>query len=229
MTLRTDLAAARRRCAWYGARGWQLALLTVAESTVLALGGTLIGLALAVLVSAIAAERAGSPVGDVLVRSVLSWQGLRLAVLVAAVGTAILVAAATVRRAGTRFGLLDAAALAAAGLVALELARAAARRPRAAPAGADRSRPPCSSHACCRPALRLVERLSRGRSLGLRLASLSLARSPGYASWPQPSSSSASPWRSSPRATARRWRAGGATRRRTACRSTTSSARTCGA
>ena len=26
MTLRTDLAAARRRLAWYGARGWQLAL-----------------------------------------------------------------------------------------------------------------------------------------------------------------------------------------------------------
>ena len=32
-----------------------------------------------------------------------------------------------------------------------------------------------------RPALRLVERLARGRSLGLRLASLSLARNPGYA------------------------------------------------
>ena len=32
-----------------------------------------------------------------------------------------------------------------------------------------------------RPGLRLVERLARGRSLGLRLASLSLARNPGYA------------------------------------------------
>ena len=32
-----------------------------------------------------------------------------------------------------------------------------------------------------RPALRLAERLSRGRSLGLRLASLSLSRNPGYA------------------------------------------------
>ena len=29
MTLRTDLAAARRRLAWYGARGWQIALVTV--------------------------------------------------------------------------------------------------------------------------------------------------------------------------------------------------------
>lgn len=182
MTLRTDLAAARRRLAWYGARGWQLALLTVAESSVLALGGTLIGLALAVLVSAIAAERAGSPVGDVLVRSVLSWQGLGLAVLVAAVGTAILVAAATVRRAGTRFGLLDAAALAAAGLVALELARGGGEGDLAL------LLPALITFAAAvlvarllRPALRLVERLSRGRSLGLRLASLSLARSPGYA------------------------------------------------
>ena len=32
MTLRTDLAAARRRLAWYGARGWQLALLTVGSA-----------------------------------------------------------------------------------------------------------------------------------------------------------------------------------------------------
>ena len=32
-----------------------------------------------------------------------------------------------------------------------------------------------------RPGLRLVERLARGRTLGLRLASLSLARNPGYA------------------------------------------------
>ena len=32
-----------------------------------------------------------------------------------------------------------------------------------------------------RPALRLAERLSRGRSLGVRLASLSLSRNPGYA------------------------------------------------
>ena len=44
MTLRTDLAAARRRLAWYGARGWQLALLTVEECALLALAGTALGL-----------------------------------------------------------------------------------------------------------------------------------------------------------------------------------------
>ena len=45
MTLRSDLLAARRRLAWYGARGWQLALFTVAETGALALAGTAIGLA----------------------------------------------------------------------------------------------------------------------------------------------------------------------------------------
>jgi len=55
MTLRTDLAAARRRLAWYGARGWQLALVTVAESGALALIGTAIGLAVAVLGGALGA------------------------------------------------------------------------------------------------------------------------------------------------------------------------------
>ena len=59
MTLRPDLLAARRRLAWYGARGWQLALVTVAESAALALAGTAIGLAVALIGGAFVAERAG--------------------------------------------------------------------------------------------------------------------------------------------------------------------------
>ena len=43
LTLRRDLRAARRRLAWFGARGWQLALLTAAEVGALALAGTAIG------------------------------------------------------------------------------------------------------------------------------------------------------------------------------------------
>ena len=66
MTLRPDLLAARRRLAWYGARGWQLALVTVAESAALALAGTAIGLAVALIGGAVVAERAGAPVGDML-------------------------------------------------------------------------------------------------------------------------------------------------------------------
>ena len=78
MTLRTDLAAARRRLAWYGARGWQLALVTVAESAALALAGTVLGLAVGALGGAFVAHRAGEPVGEILSRSAFSVQGLGL-------------------------------------------------------------------------------------------------------------------------------------------------------
>jgi hypothetical protein len=183
MTLRTDLAAARRRLAWYGARGWQLALVTVGESAVLALAGTFLGLAVAVVAGGLAAERAGAPVGAVLSRSALSAEGLGLVLLVAAGATAVLVATVAARPArGSRFTLLDAAAVAAAGLVVLQVGWG----------DGDGDlvllTPALVTFAAAvlvarllRPALRLVERLARRRSLGLRLASLSLARNPGYA------------------------------------------------
>ena len=185
MTLRTDLAAARRRLAWYGARGWQLALLTVAESSALALAGTVLGVVVGALGGAFVAHRAGAPVGEILSRSAFSAQGLGLALLVVAAATAVLVAAVASRSsrvAPVRFSLVDAAALAAVLLVLLELWR-----------GDDEGDlvlllPALVTFAAAvlvgralRPALRLVERLSRGRSLGVRLASLSLSRNPGYA------------------------------------------------
>jgi FtsX-like permease family protein len=185
MTLRTDLAAARRRLAWYGARGWQLALLTVSESAALALAGTVVGLAVGALGGAFVAHRAGAPVGEILSRSTFSPEGLGLALLVAAAATGVLVAAVASRSsrlAPVRFSLVDAAAVAAVLLVLLELWR-----------GDDEGDlvlllPALVTFAAAvlvgralRPALRLAERLSRGRSLGLRLASLSLSRNPGYA------------------------------------------------
>ena len=185
MTLRTDLAAARRRLAWYGARGWQLALLTVAESAALALAGTVIGVAVGALGGAFVAERAGAPVGEILSRTALSVQGLGLALLVAAAATGVLVAAVASRASRftpARFSLVDAAAAAAVLLVLLELWRddddgdlvllLPALVTFAAAVIVGRG---------LRPALRLAERLARGRSLGLRLASLSLSRNPGYA------------------------------------------------
>ncbi len=186
MTLRTDLGAARRRLAWYGARGWQLALATVAESGALAVAGSAIGLGAGALGGALVAERAGAPVGDVLARSVLSAEGLGLALLVAAAATGVLVGAVAARAARSGFGLVDAAALAAVALVALELARGGGE-------GDLRLLLPAlvtfaaavAVARLLRPALRAVERLARGpwlgRSLALRLASLSLARNPGYA------------------------------------------------
>lgn len=185
MTLRTDLAAARRRLAWYGARGWQLALVTVAESAALALAGTLVGVAVGALGGAFVARRAGEPVGEILSRSAFSGQGLALALLVVAVATGVLVAAVAAgssRLAPARFSLVDAAAVAAVVILLLELWR-----------GDDQGDlvlllPALVTFAAAvlvgralRPALRLAERLARGRSLGVRLASLSLSRNPGYA------------------------------------------------
>ena len=182
MTLRPDLLAARRRLAWYGARGWQLALVTVAESAALAVAGTAIGLAVGLLGGAVVAERAGVPVADVLVRSVVSGEGIALAVLVAAAATAVLVGVVMARSSRTRFGFLDAAAVAAAVLVVLEVTRGDGEGdlPLLLPSLVTFAAAVLVTR-LLRPALRLVERLARGRSLGLRIASLSLARNPGYA------------------------------------------------
>jgi hypothetical protein len=183
LTLRTDLAAARRRLAWYGARGWQLALLTVGESAVLALAGTALGLVVGAVAGAIVADRGGSPVGAVLARSILSPEGLGLALLVAAVATAILVGAVTLRQPGdSRFGLVDGAAVVALALVVFELVWGDGEGDLALllPALITFAAAVLVARAL-RPSLRLLERLARGRTLGLRLASLSLARNPGYA------------------------------------------------
>ena len=181
MTLRTDLAAARRRLAWYGARGWQIALVTVAESGAIALAGTAIGLAVGALAGALVAEGAGVPVEDVLSRSVLrpkAW-GWRCS---------LRSPRPRCSSAPSRRGPRGRVRVPGRGrdrrgrLVALELARG----------GGDSDLtlllPALVTFAAAvlvarllRPALRAVERLARGRSLGLSLASLSLARNPGYA------------------------------------------------
>ena len=182
MTLRPDLLAARRRLAWYGARGWQLALVTVAESAALALAGTALGLAAALVAGAVVAERAGAPVDEILTRSMISWEGVALALLVAAAATGVLVGVVTARTSRARFGLVDAAALAAVALVVVELARGDGE------GDLVLLLPALVTFAAAvlvtrllRPALRLLERASRGRALALRIASLTLARNPGYA------------------------------------------------
>jgi hypothetical protein len=182
MTLRPDLLAARRRLAWYGARGWQLALVTVAESAALALAGTALGLAAGLVAGAVVSERAGAPVVAILTRSMVSWEGLALALLVAAAATAVLVGVVAARTSQARFGLVDAAALAAGALVVLELARGDGEGDLVLllPALVTFAAAVLVSR-LLRPALRLLERASRGRALGLRIASLTLARNPGYA------------------------------------------------
>ena len=83
LTLRRDLVAARRRLAWFGARGWQLALLTAAE-TGPALAGTAIGFGVGVRGGGAPSRgRQARRPGAVLEQSILSRTRARLAVLVA--------------------------------------------------------------------------------------------------------------------------------------------------
>ena len=163
LTLRTDLLAARRRLSWYGARRWQLRLLTLAELAALALAGTLAGLAAAVVAAAVTAERAGVPAGEALRRSVLSASGLGLALLVAVGATAVLALAVTARGQTARFGLLDAAAVAAAGLVALELWRGESDELALLLPALVTFAAAVLAARLFRPAARGVERLARGR------------------------------------------------------------------
>ncbi len=119
-SMRRDLEAARRRLTWYGARRWQLRLLTVTESAIVAVAGAVIGWLVGVVVGGLAASRAGAPVGAVLRESVLSPAGLAVAAGVVVLATLVVaVATAMPARDENRLGLLD---LAAAGSIALVLA-----------------------------------------------------------------------------------------------------------
>jgi hypothetical protein len=112
--LRRDLAAARRRLTWHGARRWQGALLTGVECAVVGLGGVLVGWAIGSVCGAIAASAAGAPVWDVVTESVLSPTGLLLALATAAAATLVIALTVSLepgRR--SRLRLLDLAAVAA--------------------------------------------------------------------------------------------------------------------
>src|SRR4029453_10221678 len=78
-SMRRDLEAARRRLTWYGARRWQLRLLTLTESAIVAVAGAVTGWLTGVVAGTLAASRAGAPVGAVLRESVLSAEGVAIA------------------------------------------------------------------------------------------------------------------------------------------------------
>jgi len=191
-TMRRDLEAARRRLTWYGARRWHLRLLTLTESATVAVAGTAVGWLVGLLVAGLAAGRAGAPVGGVLRESVLAPAGLALAAGVVVAATVVVAAATSmpVRESG-RFGPLDAAALGALAIVVAALAGGAADQSQlgrgqgtglvllllpgliafAAAVGAAR---------LFGPLVRLAGRLLH-RSVGARLAAVTLGRGPGAA------------------------------------------------
>ena len=191
-TMRRDLEAARRRLTWYGARRWQLRLLTVTESAAVALVGTVGGWLVGLAVGALAAGRAGAPVGAVLRESILSPAGLGLAACVVLLATIVVAVATSTRaREDGRFGALDAAALAALAVVIAALVGGAADQSRldegqgaglvllllpgliafSAAVGAAR---------LFGPLVRVAGRVLH-RSVGARVAAVSLGRGPGAA------------------------------------------------
>jgi hypothetical protein len=196
VSMRRDTESARRRLTWFGARRWQLSLFTGAEAAAVALVGTAAGWALGTLAGAVLATRADAPAGDVLAHSTLSGTGLLAAAGVAAALALVLVAALRAKPVafgGRSFSALDAAALGALAVVALTLVRGDLSQEELAQESGSAVAlvllpglvtfvAAVLSARLLRPALLLLERVSRGRSVSLRLAALSLARHPGHAS-----------------------------------------------
>ena len=191
-SMRRDLEAARRRLTWYGARRWQLRLLTVTESAIVAVAGTVTGWLVGLLVGALAARRAGAPVGAVLRESVLAPAGLALALAVVVAATVVVAIATSIpARDESRFGPLDVAALAALGLVVAALLGGAADQSRLADSegtglillllpGLIAFAAAVVAARLFGPLVRLAGRLLH-RSVGARLATVTLGRGPGAA------------------------------------------------
>lgn len=190
--LRRDFEDARRRLTWYGARRWQLWLLTGIESAVLAIAGVFVGWVAGSAVGALAARLAGAPPVDVLRHGVLAPGGLALAFGAALLAAGLIALTLSVRpREGARLGAPDLLAAAALLIVGVALLGGAADRDRLA-TGQDLALvlllvPGLVALAAAilvtrlfPPVARLVARRSMG-SATTRLAAVGLARGAGTA------------------------------------------------
>jgi hypothetical protein len=193
--LRRDITDARRRLVWFGARRWQVELHTLAESLSLAVAGTVVGWIVGGAVAAIVADRAGSPVAQVIEHGLLSRGGL-----IGAAGVAVsagLLLYATVRAPAVHLGRLavtplDAAALGAIAVVLVGWARGSVDSQQLT-GGSGTSAflllvPALIVFAAAvvaarllAPTLRALGRAGRRGPIALRLAAASLARNPGHA------------------------------------------------
>ena len=187
-------SAVARRLSWYGARGWQLALVRGVEAALIAVTGTAVGWVLGALGGAVVAEAAGVPAWEVLSRSVFSPAGLLLAAGLASAAAIVLVLALSEPRATRgRLSPLVVAAIAALAVVAVAVARGEAD-PAEVGGGTGALLlllPGLVTFGVAvlfsqvvPPALRAGERLSRRAGAPVRLAVVSLARDPRAASVP---------------------------------------------
>jgi hypothetical protein len=193
--LRRDVADARRRLTWFGARRWQVELFTLAEAAAVATLATVVGFAAGGGVAAAIAARAGSPAGEVLSHGLLSAGGVTAAVVVA--GAAGLLLYLTVRAPGMQLGRLaltplDTAALGALAVVVIGWARGSVDAQQLASGGGTSAflllvpalivfAAAVLSARLLAPLLRALGRAGRRGPVSLRLAAASLARNPGHA------------------------------------------------
>ncbi len=131
--MRRDVDDARRRLTWYGARGWQLALLTGVESALVAAAGVLAGWVVGSAVGVAVARLAAAPAVPVLEHSVASPAGLALALAVLLVTTGLIAVAVSLpSRDGARLGVPEFVGFAALLVVAVALLGGAADEDRLA-------------------------------------------------------------------------------------------------
>ncbi len=190
--MRRDLDAARRRLTWFGARRWQLALLSGVESALVAIVGVLAGWIIGIAAAAVVARVAGAPATDVLRESVLSPRGLALAAATAlAAGGLVWLTVSLRPRDGARIGTLDLVAIGALVVTAVALAGGVADQDQLARGGGTALLLLLIPGLVALAAAILVARLfplaarwwaDRGRGgISARLAAVGLARGPGAA------------------------------------------------
>jgi hypothetical protein len=188
--LRRGLASERRRLLARGARRWQAWLTLFAEVGAMTLVGGVLGVAAGAAVVSIIAGAAGQPVGAILAHALLS-AGTLGALLGGVAGVTLILAATTLTRDDEanrrRIQLIDVAALGAGVTIAVGLSRGALN-PDSVSGGNIVLLLILPALVCfvvsvvlarlLGPAMRVGERLTRNRSLSLRLGVLALARAP---------------------------------------------------
>src|SRR5262249_516176 len=193
--LRRDAEAEWRRLTWYGARRWQLALVSTAEVFAVALIGAAIGWAVGTGIGALVAGRADVPTGAVLRHSTLGGRGLLFAVVIAIAASVVVLLtlrAGSARLGGWNITPVDVAAIGALVAIVIAFARgstdASTLATEKGTGGVLLVLPSLIVFVAAvffarvlAPALGLLERWGRRGAAPLRLAALSLARHPGRA------------------------------------------------
>jgi hypothetical protein len=188
--LRRGLGSERRRLLARGARRWQAWLALGAEVGAMTLAGALLGIAVGAAVVAAVAGAAGQPAGAILSHTLLTAWTVG-ALVGGAIAVTLVLAATTLTKDGEegrrRIKPIDVAALGAAAAIVVGLSRGALD-PDSVSGGNTFLLLVLPALVCfvvavvlarlLGPAMRATERLTRRRSLALRLGVLALARAP---------------------------------------------------